>query len=129
MIHFGNLRNSFLSKNIKRVINKHLILTVIHDCDGNAFARVTQLPGFRHIKIQPGGPVRLACVYLISTDDSDMHDSWHPGEKVFQQRRSVRVCFDVCGAPSMTEYVSLYRVLCSPPPPAWWRYRVATKLY
>lgn len=42
-----------------------LILTIVHDCDGNAFARVAQLPGFCHIKIQPRGPIRLACVYLI----------------------------------------------------------------
>lgn len=61
-----NVINLLASKGIKRVINKHLFLTIIHDRDGNAFARVAQLPGFRHIKIQAGGPVRLACVYLIT---------------------------------------------------------------
>lgn len=82
--------NSLPSKGIKRAINTQLILTIVHDCDGHAFSRVAQLPGFSHIKIQPGGPVRLACVYLI-TDDSDMHDSWHPGGKFHQQTRSVCV--------------------------------------
>lgn len=57
--------NSLPSKGIKRVVNKHLLLTIIHDGDGNAFAGVAQLPGFRHIKVQPGGPIRLACIYLI----------------------------------------------------------------
>lgn len=45
---------------------QHFLLTIIHDCDGNSFACVAQLPSFRHIKIQPRGPVCLACVYLIT---------------------------------------------------------------
>ena len=42
------------------------IPTIVHDCDGNSFARVAQLPSFCHIKVQPRGPVCLACVYLIT---------------------------------------------------------------
>lgn len=84
--------NSLPSKGIKRSINKQLILTIVHDCDGHAFSCVAQLPGFSHIKIQSGGPVRLACVYLI-TDDSDMHDSWHPGGRFHINKQEVFVCF------------------------------------
>lgn len=89
-----NVMNSLPSKGIKRVI-KHLLLTVIHDGDGNTFARVAQLPSFRHIKIQPGGPVCLACVYLIT--QMRVTCVIH----VIQVRKSVNieegcVCFYIC---------------------------------
>lgn len=42
------------------------LLTIVHDCDGNSFARVAQLPSFSHIQIQTRGPICLACVYLIT---------------------------------------------------------------
>lgn len=61
---YPGVNNSFLPSHVEGCENT--ALTVVHDGDDDSFARVAQLPGLGHVQVQPGGPIGLTRVYLLS---------------------------------------------------------------